>query len=505
MKGPIIGPSKIYLYKLLLVSTSSTMLLPLLLSFKKSISIIEDLNNKVIIQSPHIRGNIPPKSLTINQPSPGLLAVIQLLATDGAGATQKELSDLVLQIDGVSQLPKLYYYLQKLIEFGALCYSLVFDGFPLARLVPLSLDGKLEFKEATVNKKYVLSRFAYCRKENHQLVLESPLSQAQIILFDWKGAALISELAKPQLADEICTKIPGISEEVTQLFFSLLLSTKMLFEVKENGKIQEEESEPLRQWEFHNLLFHSKTRTGRHSNPIGRTYPFLDQIKPLPAVKPKVSKDTIDLYKPDIFNLENTDYPLTGILEQRTSIRTYNDDLPITDKQLGEFLYRSARIKQIIKTESQEMSRRPYANGGGTYEFELYILANTCQNIPSGFYHYCPHEHQLCRISGRNQHVTALLEDAWLANRERNYPQVLIIISARFQRIAWTYESIAHTTLLKNVGALFQTMYLVATAMNLAPCALGNGNSDLFAAAAGTDYYAETSVGEFILGSKLLV
>jgi SagB-type dehydrogenase family enzyme len=101
--------------------------------------------------------------------------------------------------------------------------------------------------------------------------------------------------------------------------------------------------------------------------------------------------------------------------------------------------------------------------------------------------------------------VTGLLEDAWLANRERNYPQVLIIISARFQRIAWTYESIAHTTLLKNVGALFQTMYLVATAMNLAPCALGNGNSDLFAAAAGTDYYAETSVGEFILGSKLLV
>jgi hypothetical protein len=46
-------------------------------------------------------------------------------------------------------------------------------------------------------------------------------------------------------------------------------------------------------------------------------------------------------------------------------------------------------------------------------------------------------------------------------------------------------------------------MYLVATAMNLAPCAIGAGNSDLFAAAVGTDYYAETSVGEFILGSRL--
>jgi hypothetical protein len=41
-------------------------------------------------------------------------------------------------------------------------------------------------------------------------------------------------------------------------------------------------------------------------------------------------------------------------------------------------------------------------------------------------------------------------------------------------------------------------------AMGLAPCALGGGDSDLFARAAGTDYYAETSVGEFLLGSRPL-
>jgi hypothetical protein len=44
-------------------------------------------------------------------------------------------------------------------------------------------------------------------------------------------------------------------------------------------------------------------------------------------------------------------------------------------------------------------------------------------------------------------------------------------------------------------------MYLVATTMNLAPCAIGEGNSDLFVAAVGTDYDAESSVGEFMLGS----
>jgi hypothetical protein len=45
-------------------------------------------------------------------------------------------------------------------------------------------------------------------------------------------------------------------------------------------------------------------------------------------------------------------------------------------------------------------------------------------------------------------------------------------------------------------------MYLVATAMRLAACALGGGDSDLFARASGLDYYEEGAVGEFILGSR---
>jgi SagB-type dehydrogenase family enzyme len=60
----------------------------------------------------------------------------------------------------------------------------------------------------------------------------------------------------------------------------------------------------------------------------------------------------------------------------------------------------------------------------------------------------------------------------------------------------------AYAVILKHVGVVFQTMYLVATAMGLSPCGVGGGDSDLFARAAGADYYAETSVGEFLLGSK---
>ena len=80
--------------------------------------------------------------------------------------------------------------------------------------------------------------------------------------------------------------------------------------------------------------------------------------------------------------------------------------------------------------------------------------------------------------------------------------QVLVIVAARFQRIAWKYSSMAYAAILKHVGVMYQTMYLVATAMGLAPCGIGCGDSDLFARAAGTEYFAETSVGEFLLGSR---
>ena len=76
--------------------------------------------------------------------------------------------------------------------------------------------------------------------------------------------------------------------------------------------------------------------------------------------------------------------------------------------------------------------------------------------------------------------------------------QVLFIIAARLA----PGEPVAYERVLKQVGALFQTMYLSATAMGLAPCALGGGDSALFARLAGADPNHETSVGEFLLGSK---
>ena len=55
---------------------------------------------------------------------------------------------------------------------------------------------------------------------------------------------------------------------------------------------------------------------------------------------------------------------------------------------------------------------------------------------------------------------------------------------------------------LKNAGVLTGLMYLVAAAMDLAPCALGSGDSAAFALLSGIDPLVEPYIADFALGSK---
>jgi len=56
---------------------------------------------------------------------------------------------------------------------------------------------------------------------------------------------------------------------------------------------------------------------------------------------------------------------------------------------------------------------------------------------------------------------------------------------------------------LKEVGCLFQTLYLVGEYLELAPCALGGGTSaGRFSHICNTTELAEPVVGEFILGPR---
>ena len=112
-----------------------------------------------------------------------------------------------------------------------------------------------------------------------------------------------------------------------------------------------------------------------------------------------------------------------------------------------------------------EYATRPYPSGGGSWELELYLAVNKCEGLARGFYHYDAGEHSLAPIATRTPELDALFTGAELAMGAPASPRILITIAARFGRISWKYSSIAYALILKDVGVLIQTLYLVATEM----------------------------------------
>jgi oxazoline/thiazoline dehydrogenase len=342
-----------------------------------------------------------------------------------------------------------------------------------------------------------LSRFAYARWLDGVLVLRSPLSSYEIRA---TGPALANMLsAMPVMPDS----------PATAALLDLLHRARMTSLVPEGvtarpelDESDESDSAVLRQWEFHDLLFHTQTRDGRDERPSGGTFRFVTPgddaaVPPLPAVHPSYPGDVITLPAP-ASDVGIHPMSLVEALGARRSIRSHG--APIDLERLGVFLYHSARLDAIDATGPVQVALRPYPSGGGLHELELYVVANRCEGLVTGLYHYRAAAHTLCRVAGHGNGIQALLDDAGYSMGHPQ-PQVLIVITSRFQRIAWKYEAIAYSLTLKHVGCLLQTMYLVATVMGLAPCAIGGGNSEIFARVAGLSPLMESSVSEFSLGT----
>lgn len=174
---------------------------------------------------------------------------------------------------------------------------------------------------------------------------------------------------------------------------------------------------------------------------------------------------------------------------------------PITLQQLGEFLYRTARVTGYRQSENLTFTRRLYPSGGAVYELEIYLAVQACDGLETGLYHYNPDVHNLTLTAAFTPDVAQTIRQASSAALVEN-GQILVLISARFDRMARFYHTIGYALILKHVGILMQTMYLVASAMNLALCAIGSGDSDLFCTITAIPYFQEGLVGELLLGSR---
>jgi SagB-type dehydrogenase family enzyme len=434
-------------------------------------------------------------SVNLGRFSPATLRRLQelrnglaLASFAGRGAADREIDLLV----------------RRLARTGLLEYRLTRNGKDQVVIEPQIPDYWPRPSKPANSDMIALSRFAYLRRRGKQMVLESPLAGALFRICDPRIVDALSVLSTPQKISRFrqTPAFPGVE------LLALLLDCNILFRLETDGVENLRSSEggdDLVLWDFHDLLFHTRSTEGRQANPLGGLYPHVGRIPPPPAVRPPWPGNKIDLRDAA---LTHPPTPFRSLLLERYSARDFDEEQPVTLAELASLLDGVARVRAKW-TSSLDMGEeapdvayaaRPYPSGGAAYELELYLTVANCEGLERGFYHYDPDQHALTPIAVRPHELEAQLRAAEFAMGATGTPQILITIAARFGRVSWKYSSVAYSLILKDVGVLLQTLYLMATDMKLGGCAIGTNNIELFAKMTGTEFYVEGPVGQFALG-----
>lgn len=386
------------------------------------------------------------------------------------------------------------------IEPG-LVRTIALGGAPVLSVVPLSRWARLRTAAPATDGSHRLSRFAVLRSVDGRMRIESPLSLHRIELHTAEACAALVDLGLDDRAPDARPADGALRAAV--LAHSIAAGMVVVSEPGPGeARFAEDRDLVLGNWSPHELMMHSRTRLGRNDEVFGREP--TSEAPPGPAVVTRSGNGHIPLYRPVLAGILRTDPPLTAALEGRRSMRHVRSGVPSLG-ELGELLFRTARVRALRPPEPTdpvpvERTSRPYPSLGGGYALELYLVTGGCTGLPAGAYHYDPAGHRLEPLTASAEQLTDVLAGAqWTAGLQ-SPPPLLITFTARISRPAAQFSGPVYASLLKEVGVLQQSLYLVCTAMGLGPCALAAGDADAAAAAFGTDWAAEPSVGEFMVG-----
>ncbi|MFE3637875.1 SagB family peptide dehydrogenase [Streptomyces sp. NPDC059168] len=398
--------------------------------------------------------------------------------------------------------------------------TLAVGSFPLMSVVPLSPQAGFAPRPMPRNLPARLSRFTVLRHAHGTLCLESPLSHHRAELLRPEASVLLARLCGTPLDAPAATPPepwgpPALPDGVVDTALSYLTAAGLAVpaETGPGGglgtppRFGEDHDPALLAWSPDDLLLHSRSRLGRHDGDVGATFAHAARLPAEPVVKAAHSAQAIPLPRPELDELARTGPAHSTVMERGPSLPIGAGEL--TRDQIGSLLYQAARVRSVFAAgrgapDGYLHSERPYSSLGDTYALELYLLfPPKRKNVwpAPGAYHYDPAAHALEKI---DEVPEALAELAVIAQSEAQLadpPELLITITARFRRASGKFSGIAYASVLKDVGALQQTLSLVATALGLGSRALAIGDADAAARALGLDWRTESSVGEFLIGA----
>ncbi|MEV6905525.1 SagB/ThcOx family dehydrogenase [Amycolatopsis sp. NPDC051071] len=374
---------------------------------------------------------------------------------------------------------------------------------PLLSVIPVVLAPVFTPERIPATRPIRLSRFCSLRSDAYGMGLESPSARYRVVLYQPWAVHVAATLATAKSVGEIATTT-GIDTAVVGAIVSYLVAAGVVQVSGEQGRFAEDDDPELGLWSPDELLFHTTSRTWRSGGPAD-----LPGLGKPPVVKAATGEGPVyALYRPDLTACAETDPTLTALLENDHTCPEFSEGV-LSAEQIGEFLFRGARIRSIGPAHfpsgqgpngpSHNASQRPYFSVACLYELELYVSVNRCSGLDRGIYHYDPLGHRLSLVNDDEADLAAMLDMAMIGGGNHRRPSALITVTARMPRMASVLGGGAYATTLAHVGALQQTLYLVARAMGLAAHAVPVDAGDRVDRALKLDWPAEVGVGECVL------
>lgn len=176
--------------------------------------------------------------------------------------------------------------------------------------------------------------------------------------------------------------------------------------------------------------------------------------------------------------LTDSGLSVENAIVKRRSERNFSRK-PMSLAELSHILYYSSGITD----KSRGFRASPSA--GATYPLEVYPVINNVDGLAPGIYRYLVESHELEPIREgdfRQEMAQAALEQRMLI--ESN---VVLVLSAIFERTTRRYRERGHRYILLEAGHVAQNTCLVATSMGLGTCAIGAFYDDDFNRLLGLD------------------
>jgi SagB-type dehydrogenase family enzyme len=367
--------------------------------------------------------------------------------------------------------------LKMLAGAGLLRYGLALGRRSYLEAEPL--NARFEWKPQALRRsaRYRLAPAVILRQLRNDWLLEATLAHVRIYIARPECLAMLAAMTRGVSLGEIASAAPSLGAATTARILTFLVKSGVVVDVACDGV------EDWRTWAEDDLLFHRHTRFGFFPDPVGssRRKAMMARSKTVPPVARAIS-----IVPLPSAGRASADRALSAVLSARRSRRSPGRR-PIDVARLSVFL---SRVVRDIA----------FPRFGGLDVFDYYLAVGRCSGVAPGLYRYRPRPHALETLAAAPSYVQAKLGQAGYALGAAKHPPDLVVkIVVDIAMASRAYDAIAYRLALLNAGMIMQTMYLVATALSLAPCAIGSGDSLDFSRHAGIDPRRQDVIAEFAL------